>query len=87
MIDLVVGLVGLNMILTNPVGQVLLIIVIILGYSALGLIVFILGCISHQMIKRHPEKYKGEGYATVSIILGLIDIFAFIYLFGLRLLI
>jgi hypothetical protein len=75
MIDLVVGL---CMIATTPVGLAWL--VIILGYSALGLVVFILGCTSHVMIKRQPEKYKGKGYATVSIILGLIELFPFIYL-------
>ena len=70
--------VGPSMIATTPVSLAWL--VIILGYSALGLIVFILGCISHVMIKRHPERYKGKGYATFSIILGLIEVFAFIYL-------
>ncbi|MGC1391168.1 MAG: hypothetical protein WA816_09030 [Bacteroidales bacterium] len=75
MIDLVVGL---SMIATTPVSLAWL--VIILGYSGLGLIVFILGCTSYAMIKRHPEKYKGKGFATVCIIQGLIEVFAFIYL-------
>jgi hypothetical protein len=71
--------VAFSMIAITPVSLAWL--AIILGFSALGLIVFILGCISLRKIKRHPDKYKGKGFAAVSIILGLIGIIAFIILF------
>lgn len=40
----------------------------------LGLLAFIFGIISLVKISTHPEKYKGQGFAFVAIILGLIDV-------------
>ena len=75
MTDLVVAL---CMIATTPASMAWL--AIIFGYSVLGLIVFMLGCISHVKIKQHPDKYKGKVFTTVSIFLGLIGIIGFIIL-------
>lgn len=46
----------------------------------LGLIAVIFGGISLSKIKKHPQRYKGKGFAIASIILGLIDVVAMIIL-------
>jgi hypothetical protein len=49
----------------------------ILG-TPLGLIGVIFGVISLLKIKKHPDKFKGRGFAITSLIVGLIDIVAII---------
>jgi hypothetical protein len=40
----------------------------------LGLLAFIFGIISITKIRNNPEKFKGEGFAFISLMLGLIDV-------------
>ncbi len=46
----------------------------------LGLLAVTFGCISLGRINRNPGRYKGKGYALVSIILGIVDIVGVIIL-------
>lgn len=43
----------------------------------LGIISIIFGAISLGKISKQPEKYKGKGFAITSLILGILDVFAF----------
>lgn len=40
----------------------------------LGIMAFVFGTISLGKIQRHPERYKGKGFAIASIIIGAIDV-------------
>jgi hypothetical protein len=44
----------------------------------LGTVAIVFGIISLGKIKKHPEKYKGKGFAIVSLIVGLIDLIGMI---------
>jgi hypothetical protein len=48
-----------------------------------GLIAIIFGAISLGKINKNPDKFKGKGFAITSLILGIIDVAAFLILLAL----
>ncbi|MCF6365677.1 MAG: DUF4190 domain-containing protein [Bacteroidales bacterium] len=65
------------------VGFILSIVGLIILGIPLGLTAIILGAISLKKIRTNPKKFKGRGFAIVSIIIGIIDIVGYLILLAL----
>jgi hypothetical protein len=48
----------------------------------LGIMAVVFGFVSIGKIKRHPERYKGRGFAIASIIIGAIDVIGMLIILG-----
>ena len=49
----------------------------------LGILSIVFGAISLGKIKRHPEKYKGKGFAITAVLVGFVDIVGMLILLAL----